>query len=74
MRLLSILTLITLNISSCIASMQSSYNEASNYNVNLGNSSNTQELFHQGSNVNYSTNVGNRYIICQYEKSIKKNR
>ncbi|WP_410521997.1 hypothetical protein [Orientia tsutsugamushi] len=22
----------------------------------------------------YSTNVGNRYIICQYEKSIKKNR
>ncbi|KJV72744.1 putative transposase [Orientia tsutsugamushi str. UT76] len=20
----------------------------------------------------YSTNVGNRYIICQYEKSIKK--
>ncbi|KJV52304.1 putative conjugative transfer protein TraN [Orientia tsutsugamushi str. Gilliam] len=33
--------------------MQSSYNEAKNYNVNLGNSSNTQELFHQGSNVNY---------------------
>ncbi|WP_371218294.1 conjugal transfer protein TraN [Orientia tsutsugamushi] len=56
MRLLSILTLITLNISSCIASMQSSYNEASNYNVNLGNSSNTQELFHQGSNVNYPNN------------------
>ncbi|WP_371219080.1 conjugal transfer protein TraN [Orientia tsutsugamushi] len=56
MRLLSILTLIVLNISSCIASMQSSYNEASNYNVNLGNSSNTQELFHQGSNVNYPNN------------------
>nr|WP_041621130.1 hypothetical protein [Orientia tsutsugamushi] len=36
--------------------MQSSYNEASNYNVNLGNSSNTQELFHQGSNVNYPNN------------------
>ncbi|SPR12652.1 conjugal transfer protein TraN [Orientia tsutsugamushi] len=56
MRLLSILTLITLNISSCLASMQSSYNEAKNYNVNLGNSSNTQELFHQGSNVNYPNN------------------
>ncbi|SPR08296.1 integrase [Orientia tsutsugamushi] len=28
-----------------------------------------------GININgvyYSTNVGNRYIICQYEKSIKK--
>ncbi|KJW06464.1 putative conjugative transfer protein TraN [Orientia tsutsugamushi str. UT144] len=56
MRLLSILTLITLNISCCLASMQSSYNEAKNYNVNLGNSSNTQELFHQGSNVNYPNN------------------
>ncbi|BAG41065.1 putative conjugative transfer protein TraN [Orientia tsutsugamushi str. Ikeda] len=56
MRLLSILTLITLNISCCLASMQNDYNEAKNYNVNLGNSSNTQELFHQGSNVNYPNN------------------
>ncbi|BAG39687.1 putative conjugative transfer protein TraN [Orientia tsutsugamushi str. Ikeda] len=56
MRLFSILTLITLNISCCLASMQNDYNEAKNYNVNLGNSSNTQELFHQGSNVNYPNN------------------
>ncbi|KJV52033.1 putative conjugative transfer protein [Orientia tsutsugamushi str. Gilliam] len=53
---LSILTLIVLNISCCLASMQNDYNEARNYNVNLGNSSNTQELFHQGSNVNYPNN------------------
>ncbi|WP_371254334.1 hypothetical protein [Orientia tsutsugamushi] len=32
MRLLSILTLITLNISCCLASMQNDYNEARNYN------------------------------------------
>ncbi|WP_410517881.1 conjugal transfer protein TraN [Orientia tsutsugamushi] len=51
-----VLVLMIFNINSCIASMQSSYNEASNYNVNLGNSSNTQELFHQGSNVNYPNN------------------
>lgn len=46
MKQLIVLVLITLNINGCIASMQSSYNEAKNYNVNLGNSSNTQELFH----------------------------
>ncbi|WP_371223511.1 conjugal transfer protein TraN [Orientia tsutsugamushi] len=56
MKQLIVLVLIILNINGCIASMQSSYNEASNYNVNLGNSSNTQELFHQGSNVNYPNN------------------
>ncbi|WP_371222177.1 conjugal transfer protein TraN [Orientia tsutsugamushi] len=56
MKQLIALVLITLNINGCIASMQSSYNEASNYNVNLGNSSNTQELLHQGSNVNYPNN------------------
>ncbi|WP_371222852.1 conjugal transfer protein TraN [Orientia tsutsugamushi] len=56
MKQLIVLVLIMLNINGCIASMQSSYNEASNYNVNLGNSSNTQELFHQGSNVNYPNN------------------
>ncbi|WP_342637886.1 conjugal transfer protein TraN [Orientia tsutsugamushi] len=56
MKQLIALVLITLNINGCIASMQSSYNEAKNYNVNLGNSSNTQELFHQGSNVNYPNN------------------
>ncbi|KJV73875.1 type-F conjugative transfer system pilin assembly family protein [Orientia tsutsugamushi str. TA716] len=50
------LVLIILNINCCLASMQSSYNEAKHYNVNLGNSSNTQELFHQGSNVNYPNN------------------
>ncbi|KJV50978.1 putative conjugative transfer protein TraN [Orientia tsutsugamushi str. Gilliam] len=56
MKQLIALVLITLNINGCIASMQSSYNEAKNYNVNLGNSLNTQELFHQGSNVNYPNN------------------
>ncbi len=56
MKQLIVLVLIILNINCCLASMQSSYNEASNYNVNLGNSSNTQELFHQGSNVNYPNN------------------
>nr|WP_258230830.1 conjugal transfer protein TraN [Orientia tsutsugamushi] len=56
MKQLIVLVLIILNINGCIASMQSSYNEASNYNVNLGNSSNTQKLFHQGSNVNYPNN------------------
>ncbi|SPR13872.1 hypothetical protein [Orientia tsutsugamushi] len=44
MRLLSILTLITLNISSCIASMQSSYNEASNYNRLLSKLDNDKEV------------------------------
>ncbi|KJV51964.1 hypothetical protein OTSKARP_1404, partial [Orientia tsutsugamushi str. Karp] len=43
MKQLIVLVLIILNINCCLASMQSSYNEASNYNVNLGNSSNTQE-------------------------------
>ncbi|KJV51689.1 transposase family protein [Orientia tsutsugamushi str. Gilliam] len=30
------------------------------------------KIFNISRNTIYSTNVGNRYIICQYEKSIKK--
>ncbi|KJV76735.1 conjugal transfer protein TraH [Orientia tsutsugamushi] len=34
----------------------------------------TRSGSYQNQAAGYSTNVGNRYIICQYEKSIKKNR